>query len=312
MKVFVTGASGFVGEEIVRQLHAAGHSIRILARHPHSPRVQGAVSKYRAEIHPGNVLDADSLRGGLKDCEAVIHLVGIISEIGRNTFENVHALGTKNMITAAREAGVKRFAHMSALGTRLHAVARYHQSKWAAEEIVRQSGLDWTIFRPSIIYGPKDHFVNLFARLARFSPVLPVIGRGHGKLQPVPVGDVASAFVKCLTEPRSVGQTFDLCGKDVLTFTELLDQILTVTGRKRWKAHIPLRLARLQAALLEFIFPNLLGKAPPLNRDQLIMLSEDNVGNPQPANDLFRLRPISFREGIASYLLMDKLLAQKV
>jgi NADH dehydrogenase len=306
MKVFVTGASGFVGEEIVRQLHAAGHSIRILARQPSSSRVQGAVSEYRAEVHAGNVLDADSLRGGLKDCEAVIHLVGIISEIGRNTFENVHTLGTKNVVAAAWEAGVKRFAQMSALGTRPHAVSRYHQSKWAGEEIVRGSGLDWTIFRPSIIYGPKDHFVNLFARLAGFSPVLPVIGCGQGKLQPVPVGDVAAAFVKCLTEPRSVGQAFDLCGRDILTFTEALDAILAVTRRKRWKAHLPVGLARCQAAALEFIFPRLLGKASPLNRDQLLMLSEDNVGNPQPANELFGLRPIAFREGIASYLLRDK------
>ena len=94
MKVFVTGATGFVGEEVVRQLHAAGHAIRILARQPTSPRVQGAVSEYGAEIHAGNVLDANSLRGGLKDCEALIHLVGIISEIGRNTFENVHTHGT--------------------------------------------------------------------------------------------------------------------------------------------------------------------------------------------------------------------------
>jgi NADH dehydrogenase len=306
MKVFVTGATGFVGEEVVRQLHAAGHAIRILARHPRSPRIQSTVSEYGAEIHPGNVLDAESLRGGLKDCEAVIHLVGIISEIGRNTFENVHTLGTKNIVAATREAGVKRFAQMSALGTRPHAVSRYHKSKWAAEEIVRESGLDWTIFRPSIIYGPKDHFVNLFARLARFSPILPVIGRGNGKLQPVPVGDVAAAFVKCLAEPRSVGRTFDLCGGDVLTFMEVLDEILVVTGRKRWKAHLPPGLARCQAAVLEFIFPKLLGKAPPLNRDQLLMLSEDNVGNPQPANELFGLRPIAFREGIASYLLREK------
>lgn len=306
MKVFVTGASGFVGEEVVRQLHAAGHLIRILARQPRSPRVQSTVSEYGAEIHPGNVLDADSLRGGLNGCEAVIHLVGIISETGRNTFENVHALGTKNLVVAAREAGVKRFAQMSALGTRPHAVSRYHQSKWAAEEIVRESGLDWTIFRPSIIYGPKDHFVNLFARLARFSPVMPVIGRGQGKLQPVPVGDVASAFVKCLAEPRSVGRTFDLCGRDILTFREVLDEILKVTGRKRWKAHLPVGFARMQVAVLEFIFLKLLGKAPPLNRDQLLMLSEDNVGNPQPANNLFGLRPLGFREGIAKYLSRDK------
>src|SRR5437899_1798339 len=147
MKVFVTGASGFVGEEVVRQLHAAGHAIRILARQPQATRTQWEVSEYGAEVHAGNVLDADSLRGGLKDCEAVIHLVGIISEIGRNTFENVHTRGTENIVTAARNAGVRRFVQMSALGTRPNAASRYHQSKWAAEELVRQSGLAWTIFR---------------------------------------------------------------------------------------------------------------------------------------------------------------------
>src|SRR5207237_1119041 len=107
---------------------------------------------------------------------AVIHLVGIISKVGRNTFENVHTQGTQNIVTSAREAGIKRFVHMSALGSRANAVSRYHQSKWAAEEAVRRSGLDYTIFRPSIIYGPKDHFVNLFDKMARFSPVLPVMG----------------------------------------------------------------------------------------------------------------------------------------
>ncbi|MDB6125289.1 MAG: NAD-dependent epimerase/dehydratase [Pedosphaera sp.] len=248
------------------------------------------------------MLDTSTLPAGLKNIDAVIHLVGIISEVGRNTFEQVHTHGTQNMVVAAQQAGVKRFIHMSALGTRPNAISRYHRSKWAAEEFVRASGLDYTIFRPSIIYGLQDHFVNLFARMTRFSPVLPVIGRGQSKLQPVPVADVAKCFVKALTEPTSIGQTYDLAGRDVLTFEQVLDEILQVTNRKRWKLHLPLPVARLQATLLEFIFPKLLGKAPPLNRDQLIMLGEDNVGNPEPANKLFDLKPISFREGIASYL----------
>ena len=302
MKVFVTGASGFVGEEILQQLNSAGHLIRILARHPQSPRIQKLASRYTAQVHPGDILDVTSLPSGLEGMDATIHLVGIISEIGQNTFENVHTLGTENILAAAKTARVKRFVHMSALGTRRDAVSRYHRSKWAAEEFVEVSGLDYTIFRPSIIYGPHDHFVNLFAKISRFSPILPVMGSGKSRMQPIPVQDVATCFVKALVEPKSIGHKFELCGKDVLTFNRVLDTILGVTERERLKLHIPMWLARCQAAMLEAIFPWVLGEPPPLNRDQLIMLGEDNVGNPEPANELFGLQPIPFREGIARYL----------
>jgi len=191
---------------------------------------------------------------------------------------------------------------MSALGTKPNARARYHQSKWAAEEIVRGSDLDFTIFRPSIIYGPDDMFVNMFAKMARLSPVLPVMGDGQSKFQPVPVGDVATCFVGALTEPKSIGQTYDLCGLDRLTFDQVLDAIFAVMKIKRWKLHLPPVIARIQATLFEFLFAKLLRKPPPLNRDQLIMLQEDNVGDPRAANELFGLKPIPFREGIAAYL----------
>ena len=302
MRVFVTGATGFVGREILRQLHIAGQSVRLLARHPQSRRVQELVKQHSAEVHRGDVLDAASLEGSLKHMEAVIHLVGIISEIGRNTFENIHTHGTENIVTTARNAGIKRIVHMSALGTRPNAASRYHQSKWAAEEIVRRSGLAWTIFRPSIIYGADDVFVNLFARMSRFSPALPVMGSVEAKFQPVAVEDVAACFLGALDEPRSVGQTFDLCGNEVFTLNQTLDLILETLGRRRFKLRLPLWLARIPAGLLEFVFPRLLGRAPPLNRDQLIMLQEDNVGDPKPAMELFGLKPRSFREGIARYL----------
>lgn len=302
MNVFVTGATGFVGGEILRQLDRSGHSVRILARRPQSSAVQNAVADFGVQVHQGDVLDGASLPDGLKGMDAVIHLVGIISEAGRATFENIHTLGTKNIVEAAQKSGVRRYEQMSALGARPNATSRYHQSKWAAEEIVRNSGLDFTIFRPSIIYGPKDQFVNLFAKMVRFSPALPVMGDGRSKLQPIPVADVAACFVKALSQPASIGQTFDLCGRDILTFNEILDAIMEVTAHKRWKIHLPMGLARCQAALLEFIFSKLFGKAPPLNRDQLIMLAEDNTGNSEPANKLFGLKPHGFKEGIASYL----------
>jgi len=302
MKVLVTGATGFVGQELVRQLRAAEHTIRILARNPRSPRVQETVSRWGVEAYPGDVSEAASLGGALAGMDAVIHLVGIISEAGNSTFENVHTGGTRNMVGAAQRAGVRRFVHMSALGTRPNAVSRYHQTKWAAEELVRHSGLEFTIFRPSLIYGPQDQFINLFARLIRLSPVVPLLGSPRTRFQPVPVEAVAAAFAGSLGEPKSVGQTYDLCGPEALTLSEIVDRIQAVLGKRRLKLHVPLSLARGQAIFLEFVFRRVLRKASPLNRDQLLMLQEDNVGNAQPANELFGLQPIPLREGIAVYL----------
>jgi uncharacterized protein YbjT (DUF2867 family) len=305
MKVLVTGATGFVGQEVVRTLHEAGHQIRILARHGGSTAVQELVARYGAEVRLGDVTAAAGLPGAAEGNEAIIHLVGIISEVGAATFENVHTRGTEHMVGAAQRAGVKRFVHMSALGTRPGAPSRYHQSKWAAEERVRQSGLDYTIFRPSLIFGPRDHFVNLFARLIRLSPVVPVMGSGQARFQPVAVETVATAFVRALAEPKAVGQTFDLCGPERFTFDELLEQILQAMGRKRLKFHVPLGLARGQALVLEGLFGGLLRRAPPLNRDQLLMLQEDNVGDDEPARTVLGLKPVKFQEGIRRYVKDD-------
>jgi len=302
MKILVTGATGFVGREVVRQLHKTGHSIRILARSRNASRVEEAVSCWGAEVHPGDVLDAASLDGAVNGTEAIIHLVGIIAEVGESTFENVHTRGTGNLVTAAQQAKVRRFVHMSALGTRPNAASRYHQTKWAAEELARHSGLDFTVFRPSLIYGPEDQFINLFARVIGLSPVVPLMGSPRAQFQPVSVETVAAAFAKSLGEPQSIGQTYDLCGPEALTLSEIVDRILAVLHRRRLKLRVPPGLARFQAVLLELVFRRLLRKVSPLNRDQLIMLQEDNVGNPRPANELFGLTPTSLREGIAKNL----------
>lgn len=302
MKVCVTGATGFVGHEVIRQLHAAGHQPRALVRRLDSHASQRLAGVFAVELHRGDVLDAAALEKAFSGAEAVIHLVGIISEVGQSTFENIHTRGTENVVRAATAAGARRFVHMSSLGTRPDAPSRYHTSKWAAEALVRGSGLDWTIFRPSVIYGPGDQFVNVLARMSRFSPVLPVMGSGTNKLQPIPVEAVAAAFVRALTEPRAVGQTYDLVGSEVFTFVELLDEILAVTGRRRFKLHLPMPLARALAAMLELICSRLLRRPPPLNREQLRMLEEDNVGDGTTAAELFALSVPSFRERIRTYL----------
>lgn len=306
MKVFVTGASGFVGQAVLTELRTIGHELRLLVRESASSRVQALAHAFQAEVWAGDLLGNPDLSRGLNGVEAVVHLVGIISENGRATYEDVHVRGTGLVVQAMQAAKVARLVYVSALGTRPNAVSRYHQTKWAAEEIVRQSGLHYTIFRPSIIYGPQDQFVNLLARLSRFSLALPVMGPGTAKLQPISVEAVARAVAKALQEPRAVGQTFDLCGTEVFSFVEVLDQILQVTGRRRWKLHLPLWWARALAMFFEHLFPAVLRHAPPLNRDQLAMLQEDSVGNPQPAHDLFGLPMTTFRDGIVRYLRTPK------
>ncbi len=302
MQVLITGATGFVGQEVVREVRAAGHTVCVLARDPASPAAVRLKSEFGAHIRTGDILDEESLTEAMAGAEAVIHLVGIIAEVRGRTFEQVHVTGTVNTLRAARRAGLKRFVHMSALGTRPEAVSRYHQSKWGAEEAVRSSGLAFTIFRPSLIYGPGDQFVNLFARIMKLAPIVPVMGTGQSRFQPVAVEKVAACFSRALTEPRSIGQTYDLCGPERLTFDELLDTIGQVTGRSCWKLHVPMGVARAQARLLEWVFPRLLQRAPPLNRDQLTMLEEGNVGNPGPADELFQVPQEPLRAGIERYL----------
>lgn len=295
MNVLVTGGSGFVGRAVVRQLRTAGHTPRVLTRGPR--RGDSDVDFVR-----GSVLEPASLAPACAGCDAIVHLVGIISEVGAQTYEHVHTDGTRNVLAAAQSAGVSRYLHMSALGVRPAAAARYHRSKWAAEAAVRASGVAWTIFRPSLIYGPGDGFVNLFARLSRWSPILPVMGSGRNLLQPIAVEEVARCFVGALALPSSVGRTYDLCGPEPLSLTTVLDEILAATGRRSWRLHLPLSLARGPAALCEFVFPRLLRRAPPLNRDQLIMLGEDSVGDPVPAGRDFQFEPAPFRAGIRSFL----------
>src|SRR4051794_4525829 len=258
MKVFVTGATGFVGREVMKELHCTGHASRILVRNPNSKSGHNLAGSKSIETHKGDVTNADSLAHALDGIDAVIHLVGVISEAGDSTFEKIHVEGTRNMVEATKTQGVSRFVQMSALGTRPNAVSRYHQTKWAAEEIVRKSGLAWTIFRPSLIYGPDDEFVNLFAKISRLSPIVPLLGAPHVLFQPVSVHQVARAFVASLTEPAAQKKTFDVAGPDRLTLSQIIDAMLKATGRHRFKLPIPRAVSTIQAASLEFLYGKLL------------------------------------------------------
>ena len=301
MKVFVTGGSGFVGREILWQLHEAGHAIRLLSRRGGSDEVRQLAYRHRAEVVDASADSVTSLTTAMRGCDAVIHLVGIISETKRSTFQQVHVDLTRSVLAAATAAGVKRFIHMSALGAKAGARSRYHQTKWQAEELVRNSGLAWTIFQPSVIYGRDDGFVNLLAGICRWSPVIPIFGPGTNQLQPVAVENVARAFVGALDSAASIGAIYELCGPEVFTMNQLWDEVLRAIGRRRLRIHLPMKLARMQAGCLE-LGASLVGRASPLTRDQLLMLEEDNTGDPSKAAKDFQLSDQSFADGIAKYL----------
>jgi uncharacterized protein YbjT (DUF2867 family) len=293
--IVITGATGFVGEEVVKQAWAAGYPVRAIVRDPQ--RSSWLVERYGVELFHGNVLYAPSIEGAMQDAKCVIHLVGIIREWKENTFERVHVQATKHVIDEAKKAGVKRFLHMSALGTRENARSRYQQTKWAGEDCVRKSGLAWTIFRSSFIYGPKDKAINTLAKLVQRLPFVPVLGSGNTKIQPISVANVARAFVGAVRNDESISQVYDLCGPEPFTWNELYDKLQIILGTRKPKVHLPLPVARVQASLFEKILPN-----PPFTRDQLLMLQEDNIGDPKPAERAFLLEQESFEDGVARYL----------
>jgi uncharacterized protein YbjT (DUF2867 family) len=294
--VFVTGGTGFVGRAVVGALLAHGHRVRCLVR----PASAGKQPR-RDGVEPvaGDVTRPGGLAGAVRGADAVVHLVGIIRELpGRGiTFERLHTGATENVLGATREAGVDRFLHMSALGTGPEARSRYHQTKWAAEEAVRASGLGWTIFRPSVIFGPGDGFVSLIAKLVRWFPIVPVIGDGRNRFQPVAVTDVAEGFARALERPATAGQTFEVAGPRAYTFDEIVDEVGAALGRRRVpKLHHPIALMAPVVRVLE--------RAPlfPLTSDQLLMMREGSTCDPGPFARAFEITPAPFAAGIRAYL----------
>jgi uncharacterized protein YbjT (DUF2867 family) len=295
-QVFVTGATGFVGHAVLQRLCAAGHVVRCLVRHGSEGRLRGFGAIARIE---GDVLTRRGLEEGMAGCDAVIHLVGIIREhrAANVTFERVHVEGTRNVLEAAKAAGVQRYLHMSALGTRPGAASRYHLTKWAAEEAVRASGLTWTIFRPSIIYGRGDGFVTLLASMVRRLPVVPVIRSGRQRLQPIAVEQVAAGFADGLERPVTIKQTYEVGGPEAVTMLELLNSIGRALGRWRVrKVHVPLGVMTPLARLLHPL-PGF-----PVTPDQLLMLGEDSVCDPRPFFEAFQLEPVPLAAGLERML----------
>jgi uncharacterized protein YbjT (DUF2867 family) len=292
MKIFIAGGTGFVGGQLADELLQRGHELRLLVHRRLSGDARGI------EQVEGDVTRLESFVDEISGCDAAINLVGIIREFPAKgiTFERLHVQATANMLAATGRAGLRRYLQMSALGTRPDAGSRYHATKFRAEELVRTSGLDYTILRPSLIYGPNDAFVNMLAGQLRFSPVMPVIGSGDYRLQPIHVADVARCFALALEMPETIGQTYELCGNDRLSFVELLDAVASALGRSApVKARLPLGLMRMVIPVMQQI-PQF-----PITMDQLQMLIEENICD-GCWKSVFRFEPRGFREAIREYL----------
>jgi len=294
MKVFVTGGTGFVGSAILQQLVEAEHGVRALVR----PGSEGKLAvQTGVEIVPGDATEPETLDGALDGCDAVIHLVGIIREFPSRgvTFERLHIEATGNILAAAQTQGVTRYLHMSSNGTGPTGTTGYHRTKWAAEQAVRASDLAWTIFRPSLIFGKGGEFVKMLADLIRKMPVVPVIGDGRYRMQPVAVTQVAESFVRALEMPETVGQTYHLGGGESYNYDEILDLTGRAIGRSHVaKAHQPLFMVKPMVKLMEG------SPSFPITLDQLEMLLQGNVCDPTDWAATFGIQPISYAEGIAA------------
>lgn len=292
MKIFIAGATGFVGGHLTDALRQRGHELVLLTHNRRRTTEPGF------SYVTGDVSLADSYADAMNGCDAVINLVGIIREFAGKgiTFERLHVQAAHAMTSAAKRAGVTRYLQMSALGTRADAVSDYHRTKWMAEEIVRASGLEWTIFRPSLIFGPHDAFVNMLADQLRMLPVLPTMGDGNYRLQPIHGDDVANCFSDSLEKPETIGQTYCLCGPDRMSYRELLDAIASALGSSApLKPALPLGLMKPVISILQNF------RLFPITLDQLQMLLEESIcdGSWQQT---FTKPPVRFEEGIKKYL----------
>ncbi|WP_049623644.1 complex I NDUFA9 subunit family protein [Frateuria defendens] len=268
-RLVILGGTGFVGSRLVSRLAADGHRILLLTRNRERHRtlaVLPQVSLRNADVH-----DPDELKRALHGADAAINLVGILNPHGRDSFQRVHVELVRNLIEACRANGVRRLHQMSALKAG-HGLSQYLKTRGEAEVLVRQSGLDWTIYQPSVIFGPGDGLVTRFARLLRWMPVLP-LARAGSRMAPTYVGDVAEAYARCVANPSlGTGHSFELYGPEVLTLGEIVQAIRDAAGRRTRILPLPDSLGRLQAQLAQWL------PGKPFSPDNFLSLRTDSVG----------------------------------
>jgi uncharacterized protein YbjT (DUF2867 family) len=286
--VLVTGAAGFVGTHVCRQLTGRGSRVRGLVRSP--AKAAERLAQMPVDLHVGDVRDDTALRRAMQGCDAVVHLAAIAIERPGQTYDDVNARGTQRVLDTMQSAGVRRLVHMSqnfAASTSPH---RFLRSKGIAEDAVRASGTEWTVLRPSVIFGREDEFVNVLARLVRLSPlVYPLPGGGKARFQPVAVDDIARVVGAALEDDNTIRRAYALGGPAQLTLRHMVERVLVAMEAKRLLVPVPLALLRPVIALAQRLLPH-----PPVTTELLNLLAIDNVVDGDALREAFGIMPTPF------------------
>lgn len=306
--VTVFGGSGFIGRYVVRRLARAGHRVRVAIRRPDEGlflKPFGGVGQI--DLMQANIRDDASVARAVAGADAVVNLVGILYEGGRQTFDAVQAEGAGRIARAAAAAGVARLIHVSAIGADAASPSGYARAKAEGEAQVRAGFPQATILRPSVVFGAEDDFFNRFGRMARISPFLPLIGGGQTRFQPVFVDDVAAAIFNALTSVDAAGRIYELGGPKVYTFEDIMNLVLETTCRRCALVPVPFAPAKLLGSLLGLL------PVPPLTRDQVVLLERDNVVDPgQPGLADLGVAPTPAEAVVESYLARYRRAGTKV
>lgn len=292
MRIAITGGTGFVGSNTARALLAAGHEVVLVARGSRRVAPREGLSVVRADV-----LSGDGLAAAFASCDAVVHLVAVIREKGKQTFDAVIRTGTENTVAAAREAGVGKLVYVSAIGADPDPRYGYLYAKWEAEQAVRASGIPFTTLRPSLVFGRGDGFFTTLTGLVRFSiPVIPVAGDGGALFQPIAIEDLVRCIVLSVERP-AVMREIELGGPEQLSYDEIIDVIHDAIGAgMRIKAHVPVAALMPAAAVMDKVLSN-----PPVTPAQLRMLAKNNITRLDAVHNAFGFQPASFRVN-AGYL----------
>ena len=294
--VVVTGASGLVGTHLCRQLAEAGFKVRGIVRNAEKAALR--LGHLRIEIRVADIRDAESVRSALVDAGALVHLAAIAIERQGESYEATNTDATSILLDAARAARIERIVHMSQNGASSTSPYRFLKSKGVAEDTVTSSSMNWTVLKPSVIFGPEDEFVNVLARMVRLSPlVFPLPGGGVARFQPIAVDDVARAIIKCLENSSAVHKTYSIGGPIPLTLRQMTERILVAMNTRRKLISVPVKALRPLITAAERMLPR-----PPVTTSLLDLLEIDNV---VPQNDLIselRINPIPFAPEELLYL----------
>lgn len=305
MKFFIAGGTGFIGKHLIDYLFKKGDLlVRCLVRSEEKKKICESAN-FEAVI--GDITESSSLKDKLEGCQIVVHLVGIIEEKAKMTFQKVHVEGTRNLIEEAKRAGVKHIFYQSALGASLNSFSKYYSTKAEAEKIVRTSGIPYTIFRPSLVIGKGDGFTERIKDLINLGPFIPIPGDGNARFQPLYIEDWIRCFISLFSEgiPTS-SKIYEFGGPEHLTYNEIVIQIMEVMKVNKPLIHLPIGIIKLGLPFSGIIqrFGSIINrKIPSVTLEQLLLLQQDNICELTSVEKNFGFKPIPFKEALRLFII---------